>query len=268
MLSEASPLAVVPGAVRLQHGHGGAPFEVACDAVVLVTQRLSNEALYLELAGDPGALAASGHRCRLPHGRLRRPALARRHGLRRAPPGARDRRRRSVGLPADPARARRPGLASASGRPRERAAPLNQAAMIAPARPPVPGGTDASEAGANPALSRNCDAPSRGRARSPDPHRRFESSQEGLIVATITAPVEHRRPHRPLAAAPERAARAIAIGLACALAGLLIGPVKLPVTGVLKELAHHLPFVSIGHGLDPPTRSSSSSCGSRASCSG
>ena len=40
--------------------------------------------------------------------------------------------------------------------------------------------------------------------------------------------------------------------LACALAGLLIGPVKLPAFGVLHELAHHLPFLGIGHGL-PPT---------------
>jgi dimethylamine/trimethylamine dehydrogenase len=59
MRSELTPLAIVPGAVRLQHAHGGAPFEIAADAVVLVTQRLSNEALYLELAGDPDALAAS-----------------------------------------------------------------------------------------------------------------------------------------------------------------------------------------------------------------
>jgi iron complex transport system permease protein len=45
-----------------------------------------------------------------------------------------------------------------------------------------------------------------------------------------------------------------AIGLAvlCMLAGLLVGPVKLPASGVLHELAHHLPFLSIGHGL-PPT---------------
>jgi hypothetical protein len=50
----------------------------------------------------------------------------------------------------------------------------------------LPGGTVRSEAGANPALSRNCDA-LRGRARSPAPHRRFESSQEGLIVSTITS---------------------------------------------------------------------------------
>jgi dimethylamine/trimethylamine dehydrogenase len=60
MLSEVTPEAILPGAVRLQHAHGGSPFDVAADAIVLVTQRLSNEALYLDLAGDPGALAAGG----------------------------------------------------------------------------------------------------------------------------------------------------------------------------------------------------------------
>jgi dimethylamine/trimethylamine dehydrogenase len=60
MLSDTMAEAIVPGAVQLQHGYGGAPFEVEADAVVLVTQRLSNEALYLELAGDAEALAASG----------------------------------------------------------------------------------------------------------------------------------------------------------------------------------------------------------------
>jgi dimethylamine/trimethylamine dehydrogenase len=51
---------ILPGAVRLRHAYGGAPFDVKADCVVLVTQRLSNEALYLELAGDRDALAASG----------------------------------------------------------------------------------------------------------------------------------------------------------------------------------------------------------------
>ena len=36
------------------------PLELAADAVVLVTQRLSNEQLYLELAADPAALRAEG----------------------------------------------------------------------------------------------------------------------------------------------------------------------------------------------------------------
>jgi hypothetical protein len=51
-----------------------------------------------------------------------------------------------------------------------------------------PGGTERSEAGANPALSRNCDA-LRGRARSPAPCCRLESSQEGLIAVPITSHV-------------------------------------------------------------------------------
>ncbi len=38
----------------------GEPLELEADAVVLVTQRLSNEALYLELARDPEALSSEG----------------------------------------------------------------------------------------------------------------------------------------------------------------------------------------------------------------
>ncbi|MDX6619642.1 MAG: dimethylamine/trimethylamine dehydrogenase [Gaiellales bacterium] len=57
---DVAPEAIVPGAVRFRLAHGGDAFDVAADAVVLVTQRLSDEALYLELAGDPHALAASG----------------------------------------------------------------------------------------------------------------------------------------------------------------------------------------------------------------
>ena len=61
MLSEATAEEVLPGgAVRLRHAYGGAPFDVKADCVVLVTQRLSNDALYLELAGDRDALAAAG----------------------------------------------------------------------------------------------------------------------------------------------------------------------------------------------------------------
>ncbi len=44
---------------------------------------------------------------------------------------------------------------------------------------------------------------------------------------------------------------AILVALVSALAGLLIGPVKLPAHGVVQELAHHIPFLSIGHGLGP-----------------
>ena len=60
MRVDVSPEAIVPGAVRFRSAHGGEPFDVAADAVVLVTQRRSNEALYLELAHDPHALAAAG----------------------------------------------------------------------------------------------------------------------------------------------------------------------------------------------------------------
>ena len=58
---------------------------------------------------------------------------------------------------------------------------------------------------------------------------------------------------RPLAPAAQRAARRDRRWRSLStIAGLLVGPVKLPVGGVLHELAHHLPFLSIGHGL-PPT---------------
>jgi dimethylamine/trimethylamine dehydrogenase len=41
-------------------GEFGEPFELACDGVVLVTQRLSNDELYHALRADPQALAAEG----------------------------------------------------------------------------------------------------------------------------------------------------------------------------------------------------------------
>ena len=44
----------------------GDPVELEADAVVLVTQRLSNEALYLELRGRPGRARGRGDRGRLP----------------------------------------------------------------------------------------------------------------------------------------------------------------------------------------------------------
>ena len=91
MRVDVTPEAIVPGAVRFRCAHGGEPFDVAADAVVLVTQRLSNEALYLELARRSARARGSRHPGRLPHRRLRRPALARRHGLRRPSPRARDR---------------------------------------------------------------------------------------------------------------------------------------------------------------------------------
>ena len=60
MVSEATAEEILPDAVRFRHAHGGPPFDVETDTVVLVTQRVSNEALYLELAEDPDALAARG----------------------------------------------------------------------------------------------------------------------------------------------------------------------------------------------------------------
>lgn len=60
MRSEVMAEELAPGAVRLRHAHGGDAFELPADAVVLVTQRLSDEALYLELAGDQESLAAAG----------------------------------------------------------------------------------------------------------------------------------------------------------------------------------------------------------------
>ncbi len=42
------------------HDRHGDPWSAGCEGVVLVTQQASNDALYLELAGDPAALAAAG----------------------------------------------------------------------------------------------------------------------------------------------------------------------------------------------------------------
>ena len=50
---------VAPGAVRATDEFGE-PFELEIDALVLVTQRLSDDALYHELVTDPDALAAEG----------------------------------------------------------------------------------------------------------------------------------------------------------------------------------------------------------------
>jgi dimethylamine/trimethylamine dehydrogenase len=51
--------AIEPGRISALHAFGG-EVELATDGIVLVTQRLSNEALYLELKADEGALAAAG----------------------------------------------------------------------------------------------------------------------------------------------------------------------------------------------------------------
>jgi dimethylamine/trimethylamine dehydrogenase len=50
---------IAPGRLAAQD-HLGEPLELDADAVVLVTQRLSNEELYLELKADEEALAANG----------------------------------------------------------------------------------------------------------------------------------------------------------------------------------------------------------------
>jgi dimethylamine/trimethylamine dehydrogenase len=42
------------------HDRYGEPWSAGCDGVVLVTQQVSDDGLYLELAGDPPALAAAG----------------------------------------------------------------------------------------------------------------------------------------------------------------------------------------------------------------
>jgi dimethylamine/trimethylamine dehydrogenase len=42
------------------HDRNGDPWSAGCDAVVLVTQQASEDGLYLELTGDPAALAAAG----------------------------------------------------------------------------------------------------------------------------------------------------------------------------------------------------------------
>jgi dimethylamine/trimethylamine dehydrogenase len=52
-------LEVTPGGVRATDEYGD-PFELATDAVCLVTQRLSEDALYHELVSDPAALEAEG----------------------------------------------------------------------------------------------------------------------------------------------------------------------------------------------------------------
>jgi dimethylamine/trimethylamine dehydrogenase len=50
---------IEPGRLRAKD-HLGEPLELAADAVVLVTQRLSDESLYVELRGDEGALVSEG----------------------------------------------------------------------------------------------------------------------------------------------------------------------------------------------------------------
>src|SRR5204862_6613816 len=54
-----TPAEVLPGGLRVQNGVGRES-EIEADATVLVTQRMSDDALYRELTSDPGALAAAG----------------------------------------------------------------------------------------------------------------------------------------------------------------------------------------------------------------
>ena len=82
-----TPTEILAGGMRAEDGVGR-PLEIEADAIVLVTQRLSDDALYLELTADPEALSRGRHRRRLPGRRLRRPAAHRRRDLRRPPAGA------------------------------------------------------------------------------------------------------------------------------------------------------------------------------------
>jgi dimethylamine/trimethylamine dehydrogenase len=54
-----TPTEILPGGLRAVDGVG-LPVEIEADATVLVTQRLSDDALYRELVSDPHALAAAG----------------------------------------------------------------------------------------------------------------------------------------------------------------------------------------------------------------
>lgn len=54
-----TPTEVLPGGLRVEDGVGR-PSEIEADATVLVTQRLSDDAFFRELAGDPEALSAAG----------------------------------------------------------------------------------------------------------------------------------------------------------------------------------------------------------------
>ena len=54
-----TPTEILDGGVRVEDGVGR-PLEIEADATVLVTQRLSDDALYLDLTADAEALAAAG----------------------------------------------------------------------------------------------------------------------------------------------------------------------------------------------------------------
>ena len=59
MEREVTVLAVEPGRVRGEDGFEE-PWSIEADGIVLVTQQVSDEALYHELVGDPGALRDAG----------------------------------------------------------------------------------------------------------------------------------------------------------------------------------------------------------------
>ena len=79
------------GGVR-GHDELGEPFELEADGVVLVTQRLSNDALYLELAADEDALRAEEIEALYRIGDCVAPRIIGRRDLRRAPAREGDRR--------------------------------------------------------------------------------------------------------------------------------------------------------------------------------
>ena len=105
--------AIEPGKAQLAEVWTEEERAVDVDTVVLVTQRVSDDALYRELSGDPGCSRRCGHRRPLPDRRLR-PAVADRRGrVQRSPARARDRLAEPEG-----AAALHPG-AAASGRDEE-----------------------------------------------------------------------------------------------------------------------------------------------------
>ena len=63
-------LAVEPGQVSGEDEFEE-PWSIEADGIVLVTQQVSDDALYRELVGDQEALDSGGHRGRLPDRRLR-----------------------------------------------------------------------------------------------------------------------------------------------------------------------------------------------------
>ena len=170
----------------------GEPLELAAAGVVLVTQRVSHDALYHELDGRA--------RARLPHRRLRRAAAARRGDLRRPPAGARDRRRRSRGRAALPARARR-RQRRAAGRRRAGAAGRPSAARAARAARVRHRRTRGSQ----PRASTRCCAPPGWMGSWPSAPARATRSIAADAWPSVTAPASPSRARRSRPAARPRA---------------------------------------------------------------